>query len=601
MKRHKLTDISSFHKKPLALAVLVALQGVTFPEAFADGLPPSGGPEFLVNTITAGKQVAPAMAMDAAGDFVVAWLSTVTATSLNYRVYARRYDKNENALDPTEFLVNPTTDPNNDQFAPAVAMDTNGNFVVAWHSGAGSGISAKLYNKDGGIVKDEFLVNTTTQYHYLNPAVAMDAAGDFVVAWESKGQDGDGYGIYAQRYNAAGEPQESGAPPQFEFKVNTTTTHDQINPAVAMDASGNFVVVWLNEVEAGSYRIYAQFYDAGGNSHGPELQVNASSLINGYNSPAVAMDANGNFVVAWEGYPSAIYARLYTFTNGLPQAQDPEFLVTSSANASPAVAMDAAGNFMVAWGRLIGGGESWDIYAQRYDKNGKALNKESEFRVNTYPAAVITANSHGYNPSAAVAMNSPSNFKIAWQSYDGDKGGIAGQRYALACHNAAFKKPVISNQYTDITYTPPGAPHGIFSFTAKFCNNGAVPLSNLVSRTFTIDPLTVGLSNHLLNRHYGQPITPTNPGKELPCPPPYSTSTPSGDGTSPSSIGSVLDFPIIDDYSDQVLAAGECVCVFYQIGLEQRKRFSFFVDIYGDNANLPGSSVTGTPCDNSDP
>ena len=37
------------------------------------------------------------------------------------------------------------------------------------------------------------------------------------MAWESYGQDADGYGIFAQRYDAAG------APSGTEFQVNTYT------------------------------------------------------------------------------------------------------------------------------------------------------------------------------------------------------------------------------------------------------------------------------------------------------------------------------------------------------------------------------------------
>ena len=33
----------------------------------------------------------------------------------------------------------------------------------------------------------------------------MDAQGDFVITWQSNNQDGSGYGIYAQAYNAAGQ------------------------------------------------------------------------------------------------------------------------------------------------------------------------------------------------------------------------------------------------------------------------------------------------------------------------------------------------------------------------------------------------------------
>ena len=608
MKKHKLTDSSSFHKKPLALAVLVALQGAALPEAFADCPPPPVGPEFQVNTTTANDQEAPATAMDAQGNFVVVWQSNRQEGDdvfLRWGIYAQRYNaagEPQKSGDPPtdcEFQVNTYT--TSDQAAPAVAMDAASDFVVVWQSkgqdGSDYGVYAQRYNAAGVRQGSEFRVNTTTDDDQKAPAVAMDAAGDFVVTWESKGQDGSDYGVYAQRYNAAGEPQGSGDPPQFEFKVNTTTQRDQINPAVAMDANGNFVVVWLNEVESGSYRIHAQFYNAEGNPQGPELQVTDSFLADNLHRPAVAMDAAGNnFVVAWERFSTAIsssatYARLYTFINGLPQAQGSEFQVSISggSSSSPAVAMDTSGNFVVNWLKTIAS-KGLDIYARRYDKNGHALDTP-EFRVNTYPAGV-SPDWH----STAVAMNSPSNFKIVWQSYDGKGTGIAGQRYALACRcpGPAFTNPPPEiykdgekkPQYIS-TPSPTGqGPEGTFTFIAKFCNNDpdAKPLTDLVSRT--VAPPTGGFSNHLLNRHYG----------------PSQTATPHGDGDSPGEVGSVLDFPanndppLINGYNDHVLDVGECVDVKYEIGLQQRGRFSFYVDIYGDDATLPRSSVTGLPC-----
>ena len=54
----------------------------------------------------------------------------------------------------------------------------------------------------------------------------MDAAGNFVVTWSSKDQDGDNWGVYAQRYNAAGVAQGG------EFLVNVTTTKEQMHSSV---------------------------------------------------------------------------------------------------------------------------------------------------------------------------------------------------------------------------------------------------------------------------------------------------------------------------------------------------------------------------------
>src|SRR5947208_2483985 len=84
----------------------------------------------------------------------------------------------------------------------------------------------------------EARANTNTTAFQTSPAVAMDAGGNYVVVWQSFGQDGSGYGVYAQRYSSAGVPQGG------EFRVNTYTTGSQFGPAVAMDAAGDFVITW---------------------------------------------------------------------------------------------------------------------------------------------------------------------------------------------------------------------------------------------------------------------------------------------------------------------------------------------------------------------
>ena len=70
----------------------------------------------------------------------------------------------------------------------------------------------------------------------------MDADGDFVVAWGSEGQDGDYTGVYAQRYDGGG-----GRAQGPEFRVNTFTTGSQLRPAVAVDDDGDFVVAWESQ------------------------------------------------------------------------------------------------------------------------------------------------------------------------------------------------------------------------------------------------------------------------------------------------------------------------------------------------------------------
>src|SRR5438477_573455 len=84
----------------------------------------------------------------------------------------------------------------------------------------------------------EFRVNTTTAKEQSTAAVAMDAAGDFVVAWSSYVNPASSWGIFAQRFDAAGNPRGA------EFRANTQDPNQQVIPSIAMDASGDFVIAW---------------------------------------------------------------------------------------------------------------------------------------------------------------------------------------------------------------------------------------------------------------------------------------------------------------------------------------------------------------------
>ena len=143
-------------------------------------------------------------------------------------------------------------------------MNSSGAFVVTWERNQGTGdydIYARMYNSSGTAIGSEFLVNETTTYDQEQAKVAMDANGNFVVVWESNHEAGTYYdNIYAQRYDATGIKIGS------NFQVNTTTAGDQDYADIAMDSSGNFVVVWEGERTAGSSvcSIYGQRYNSAG-------------------------------------------------------------------------------------------------------------------------------------------------------------------------------------------------------------------------------------------------------------------------------------------------------------------------------------------------
>jgi hypothetical protein len=79
----------------------------------------------------------------------------------------------------------------------------------------------------------------------------MDAKGNFVVAWESYLQDGSDMGVFAQRFDTAGQRVGS------EFQVNFTTAYAQENPTVALGANGRAVITFDNET-ATDFDVFAR-------------------------------------------------------------------------------------------------------------------------------------------------------------------------------------------------------------------------------------------------------------------------------------------------------------------------------------------------------
>lgn len=377
-------------------------------------LAPAGG-EFQVNTATAGNQEtdSQSVAADAAGDFVVVWQSAGQDGS-GVGIHARRFNAAGAALG-AEFQVNTFTA--GDQSNPVVAMDAAGDFVIAWQSqgqdGSGLGIYAQRYNAAGAARGTEFRVNTLNVGDQSNPAIASDSAGDFIVAWQSAGQDGSGLGVSAQRYDAGGAA-EGG-----EFQVNGYTVGDQSNPSVAMDPLGHFVVAWQSAGQDGSGEgVYARRYDASGLPLADEFQVN-DFTVGDQSNPSVAMSASGRFDIAWQsagqdGSGVGILARSYS-PGGTPDDEFRANVYTTGDQSRPSVSDDAAGDPVIAWQSAGQDGSGDGVYA---------LIGKAEVRLNT-----VTA---GSQRSPAVALDAFGNAVFAWSSagQGGSGAGVFAQRFA---------------------------------------------------------------------------------------------------------------------------------------------------------------------------
>ncbi len=331
-----------------------------------DGQNTKLGSEFRANTTTNDAQKRSSISTDTSGNFVIVWEGSGQDGN-STGVFGQRYNATGSAQG-SEFQINVTT--NNSQELPEVAHFSDGGFVVSWSgkgSGDVSGVFVRRFNASGVAQTSEILVNTHTDNQQSNATIATFASGGFVVAWESGGsQDGDGLGVYAQRFDSSNNKTGS------EFLVNTTTNSLQQNASVASASDGQFVIVWQSNLQDGNgLGIYGQRYNASGQTVGSEFQINNYSTGDQQN-PSVAFGPDGGFLVAWNGKGSednaGIYAREYDSSG---QALGNQFLVnttTSNSQVAPTVAGTSSG-YVIDWsGYGMADTHGDGVYAQRFER-----------------------------------------------------------------------------------------------------------------------------------------------------------------------------------------------------------------------------------------
>jgi hypothetical protein len=403
----------------------------------------AAGGEFQVNSYTTGVQYGPAIASDASGNFVVVWASQGGHDGDESGVFGQRYNAS-GVPQGGEFQVNTYT--TGYQTSPAVAVAPSGNFVVVWHSygpdASGPAVVAQRYDALGTPQGAEFVVNTYTFSQQMRPSVASDASGNFVVVWESAFQDGPGgFGVIGRRFSAAGVPLGS------EFQVNTYTTGFQWLPAVASDATGNFLVAWTSDAlqDGSSSTVMAQRFDATGAPQGGEFRVNSYTTgFQGY--PSAAADGSGHFVVVWastngqDGSYSGIFGQRIDAAGAL---EGPEFPVNTyliGAQGRPKVGASRNGAFVVAWDSYSQDGFGLGVFARRFDAAGVA--QGGEFQVNSY----TTFGQLG----PAISTTPDGDFVITWAAdvQDGGSYGIFGQRYGDLIFQDGFESATLDRWST---------------------------------------------------------------------------------------------------------------------------------------------------------
>jgi hypothetical protein len=250
--------------------------GVFF-RRFSNGGAAKDSTDKKATNTTDGNQREPSIDVQPDGDFVIAWEGPKNGGGKG--AFVRRFSANGSPKE-NEQLV----DGSSAIYAPDVATNSSGRYVVVWRDGSDDQVRARVYN-GGSPVTNVFKVSNGPN-HQFAPSVAIAQSGDFVVTW----QENAAGGIQARLFQADGTP-KSGVK-----KVSVIGDKDY-SPSISMAPDGRFSIAWRDDALV----VWARSFASDGTPLVDEFKPSQS----GGNQLAAncAVDENGNFVVSWKFRP----------------------------------------------------------------------------------------------------------------------------------------------------------------------------------------------------------------------------------------------------------------------------------------------------------
>ena len=363
------------------------------------------GTEFQVNTETEGNQAQSSVAGLADGGYVVTWQSTLTNNHSDLEVFGQRYDASGRAIG-TEFQINSfTTDA---QRVPTVTGLADGGFVVTWESefqdGSGFGVYGQRFDAQGSAIGQEFQVNSDVFANQQRPDIEALADGGFVVAWNSGSGPADN--IFGQRFDAQGIAVGS------EFQINTANGDHTLASIAALE-DGGFFVTWTSQSSLGNRdEVVGQRFDVAGIPVGSEFRINSFITADQVASTVTGLP-DGGFLVTWtsfdqDGDGSGIFGQRFDADSVAVGSEFQVNTVTIDRQTNSTVTAIADGGFVVTWMSSGQDGDGFGIFGQRYAADGSPLSGEFQINTTTVDDQIVLMNS--------VTSLQDGGFVVTWSS-----------------------------------------------------------------------------------------------------------------------------------------------------------------------------------------
>ncbi|MDZ7796526.1 MAG: T9SS type A sorting domain-containing protein [Candidatus Marinimicrobia bacterium] len=337
-----------------------------------------GENDLITDEKGSSAQYYPDIAIDGNGNFVISWLDN---RNNNPDIYAQRFDSSGNPIG-NNVLINDDQGNNNQSF-PSIAMSDNGSYVITWtdyRNKKYGDVYAQRFDANGKKLGKNILINDDQENSGQYPSIAMSDNGFYVITWEDYRNDNSD--IYAQRFNASGYPMNT------NVLVNEDNIYKQHFPSIAMKDDGTYIITWESQYFTNPTDIYAQRFYKAGKPIGENFQVNDDQENTNQSFPSIAMSDNGSYVITWSDRRNRkIYGDIYAQrfdANGKKLGKNVIINDDQGNNIrfSPSIAMSDDGSYVITWSDnrnnqniLSQSATNHDIYAQIFDNSGNAMGK----------------------------------------------------------------------------------------------------------------------------------------------------------------------------------------------------------------------------------
>ena len=334
------------------------------------------------------------------GNFLTSWSDYDSSDNWDMQdveeteVYGARFSESSGALldDPPIHFSEVAS---NFQQVPAVAFDGT-NYLVVWVDGRNDmrDIYGTRISQDGTVLDTDGIVISDAPDYQDYPAVAFDGSSHYLVVWQDL-RNGRHWDVYGARVSTDGVVEE---PEGIEISL---ASFGQKNPRVAVDPSGDFLVVWndrRNDMD--SYDVYG----ARVGTDGVVLDVDGIPIATGGSAEYdvdVAFDGLDFFLVWYSG--GNIYGSRVAIDGTVVAGSDVDVSTASGTQRRPSVTCGDA-ECLVAWEDSRSGGGQYDIYAARVLSDGTVLD----------PSGFPLAESEGTERRPDAAFDG-TVYHVAWE------------------------------------------------------------------------------------------------------------------------------------------------------------------------------------------